>query len=97
MPARLQVGRTETPDTDMSMTKQRWVVPSAKVKAACGLAGMKRASALASDAGILLPGLEPGELLANFSRLAAVISSSHRKPPAVVSLMTPSKLPKSRK
>jgi len=33
------VGDTATPDTDMSMTKQGLVVPSARIRVECGLTG----------------------------------------------------------
>ena len=89
---------TATPETDMSMTKHPYVVPSAKVRVECGLAGMIRVSFLASGMlGFFCLFSSQVSLFASFSRIDRVISSSNRKPPAIVSLIKPSSLPKSLK
>ncbi len=89
---------TAAPEVDMSMTKHGCVVPSASVMVECGLCGMMRASLRKSGmAGSFCFFSSQVSLLAKLSRIAAVISSSSRKLPRLVSLIRPSNVPKSRK
>ena len=87
---------TATPDGDMSITRQACVVPSARVMMEWGVVGMMRASLRKSARlGSFCFFSSQVSLLANFSRIGRVISSSIRNRPVWVSVMLASNLPKS--